>query len=127
MMSMTLPPRTTLTVQIPTTNSRLYDSLFCLSLLVPWTQEPALLKMQLQENVSIFACDEFAVYSNPILTLGRIKTRLLDIDLHCSMGTVYIEKVHFRTAFNTPIFIKFWEQVIKDGQFKNHDWTIKVD
>lgn len=83
--------------------------------------------MQLKQNVSIFACNEFAVYSNPVVNLGKIKSRLLDIDLHCHMGTIHLGDIHFQTAFNTPIFVKFWNQVIIDGQFKNHDWTVKVD
>lgn len=100
-------------------------SLFCISIMMPWTDEPDLLEMQLNEKRSIFACHKYAVYSNPVSKLGSIKTRLIDIDLHCKFGIG--DGSTMKTAFNAPIFKKLWETVINDGDYKHTDWTVKVD
>eukprot|EP00930_Biecheleria_cincta_P020829 TRINITY_DN15571_c0_g1_i1.p1 TRINITY_DN15571_c0_g1~~TRINITY_DN15571_c0_g1_i1.p1 ORF type:complete len:181 (-),score=17.36 TRINITY_DN15571_c0_g1_i1:129-671(-) len=42
-------------------------------------------------------------------------------DLHCQYGGQY------HTAMNTGIFRALWAQVLADGQWQDHDWTIKVD
>lgn len=98
-------------------------SLFCASLVVPWTSEPALVEMQLKERLGLFTCEDFAVYSNTELSFGEglIMTRSLGIDLHCYRGGP------FNTFQNTPIFMKFWDRLIKDGEFKSNAWTVKLD
>jgi hypothetical protein len=96
-------------------------SLFCFSLCVPWTNEPDLLTMQLANRISIFACDEYAVYSNPVMNIGNIKSKLLDTDLHVPKCGKY------KTICNTPVFQKMWQQLTQDGQFLRHGWTVKAD
>ncbi|CAK0794828.1 unnamed protein product [Prorocentrum cordatum] len=96
-------------------------SLFCFSLVVPWTDEGALLELQQRRGVGIFACDGTAVYSNPGGRHGELDTRLVDIDLHCERGGLW------NTMMNTPIFAKLWNTVVQDGQFKAHAWTAKTD
>lgn len=97
-------------------------SLFCFSLMLPWGYEPDLLRMQIAERRSIFACEDFVVYSSVALDLGSgYTTQRVDTDLHCPLGGVY------HTALNTPIFLKIWSQVIKDGRFRVHEWTVKAD
>jgi len=97
------------------------SSLFCVSVVMPWSREPELLLVQLQTGTGIFACDEPAIYSNPQISVGAFQTRLVPVDLHCKVGGA------FHTVLNTPIFVKLWEQVIADGQFRNHDWAVKTD
>lgn len=97
-------------------------SLFCFSLMLPWGYEPDLLRMQITERRSIFACEDFVVYSSVALDLGSgYTTSRIDMDLHCPLGGQY------HTALNTPIFQKIWQQVIKDGRFRVHAWTVKAD
>jgi hypothetical protein len=97
-------------------------SLFCFSLMLPWGYEPDLLRMQISERRSIFACEDFVVYSSVALDLGSgYVTERLDTDLHCPLGGQY------HTALNTPIFLKIWDTVIEDGRFLEHEWTIKAD
>jgi hypothetical protein len=96
-------------------------SLFCFSLCVPWTSEPDLLLMQLTNRISIFSCEEFTVYSHPVISLGDFKTRLLKMDLHVPRCGKY------ETICNTPVFQKLWQQLVEDRQFARHDWTVKVD
>jgi hypothetical protein len=99
------------------------SSLLCVSLALPFTHEPDLLEMQLKERESIFGCDDFAVYSHPQISLGggAVLSRDLGFDLHCKKGGPY------NTVQNTPIFVKFWERLIRDGAFKSNAWTVKID
>jgi len=126
----TVAPATTVTQT--TTSTRLTGlggmnvvadaSLFCFSLMLPWGYEPDLLRMQITERRSIFACEDFVVYSSVALDLGSgYTTSRINTDLHCPMGGQY------HTALNTPIFKKIWTQVLKDGRFRLHEWTVKAD
>jgi hypothetical protein len=98
-------------------------SLLCVSLAVPWTNEPSLLEMQLKERESIFACDDSVVYSSTRMNIGDglVVSRDLGIDLHCWRGGP------FNTFQNTPIFLAFWDRITKDGEFKSNSWTVKLD
>lgn len=111
----------TSTVTATTTTVFIGPSLFCFSLMLPWGYEPQLLQMQITERRSIFACDEFAVYSNKVMNLSVVRTRVVDTNLHCKIGGA------FGTALNTPIFIEVWRQLIRDGRYQFHDWTVKAD
>jgi len=97
------------------------NSLFCFSLLVPWTDEVKLLELQKQRGIGVFGCEEAAIYSNPGGHVGELDTKLVDIDLHCERGGVW------NTMMNTPIFVKLWATIIDDGQFRATAWTAKVD
>jgi hypothetical protein len=33
----------------------------------------------------------------------------------------------FNTVLNSPIFVRIWKKVMSDGQYKEFDWTVKVD
>jgi hypothetical protein len=97
------------------------DSLYCVALLVPWTDEPAMMTEQLKNRVGIFACDGFAVFSNPVVKLGHLKTKLIDMDLHAEVGGEY------HTSLNTPMFVKLWELVGKEGDYRRYGWLAKAD
>lgn len=77
--------------------------------------------MQHDEHKSIFACDEAAVYSSSRIDIGGFFTNVVRTDLHCQFGG------RFHTALNTAIFNTLWDQVVQDGRFRFHDWTVKVD
>jgi len=97
-------------------------SLFCFSLMLPWGPERKLIQWQLTHEKSIFACNEWAVYSNATLELGgSVSTRVVHTNLECPIGGKW------HTRLNTPIFIKLWKQVFQDGQFRLAAWTAKVD
>jgi len=97
------------------------DSLYCVALMVPWTDEPVMLEAQLKHRLGIFACDGFAVFSNPVAKLGHLKTKLIDMDLHATIGGEY------HTSLNTPMFAKLWELVGSEGAYKDYDWMVKAD
>jgi len=96
-------------------------SFFCFAMVVPWGYERILMGMQLDIRRSIFACDEATVYSNTVIDLGGAVTSVIDTDLHCRLGGKWY------TALNAPPFRKLWYQVIADGHWRRHVWTVKVD
>lgn len=80
------------------------------------------MSMQVEMQVGIFTCDAYDVYSSKAMSLhGVVHTRVLKTDLHCPLGG------KFHTLMNTPIFVKVWDRVIKDGQFRLQDWSVKAD
>jgi len=98
------------------------QSLYCYALMQPTGYEQGLISMQYQERVSIFECDEYAVYSNLRIELAPgVFTGVVNSTLLCPMGG------EFGTALNTGIFLAVWAKVVKDGRFLFHDWTVKVD
>jgi hypothetical protein len=98
------------------------NSLFCFVLVVPWGEEPKLVKWQKEAGKGIFQCDEYAVYSNTTdIGVSGVPVNVVSTDLHCSIGG------QWQTRLNTPIFIKLWEQVVLDGQYKSAAWVVKLD
>jgi hypothetical protein len=97
------------------------DSLYCVALMVPWTDEPAMMEAQLKHRLGIFACDGFAVFSNPVAKLGHLETKLIDMDLHAEIGGEY------NTSLNTPMFVKLWELIGSEGTYKDYGWMVKAD
>lgn len=90
-------------------------------MMVPWGYEPGLMGMQLQLRKSIFACEEATVYTNTVMDLGGTATSVVDADLHCDKGGIWY------TALNTGPFRKLWNQVVQDGHYRRHSWTVKAD
>jgi len=71
--------------------------------------------MQHDEHLSIFACEEAAVYSNRVIQIASgVFTQVIDSDLKCTIGG------EFNTALNTEIFLAVWKKLITDGRYKFH-------
>lgn len=97
-------------------------SLLCFELMQPSGYEKGLIEMQYSEGLSIFGCEEYAVYSSEVILIADgLMSRTVDSDLKCSYGG------EFKTALNTQIFFAVWDKVIEDGRFRFHGWTVKVD
>lgn len=123
----TLPP-SNYTVKLPAQQQHLGQSLFCWALMLPDSYERVLLDMQFQRKISLFACEEAAIYSNEDIVIPNaipgvpgVRTNLVHIDLQCEKGG------EFGTALNTDIFIVVWRKVVADGWYSHHDYTVKVD
>jgi len=98
------------------------DSLFCFSLSQPDGYEMGLLALQHRVRISIFACDEYAVYSNKVVEVAPgVNTTMVNSDLKCESGG------EFGTALNTDIFMTVWTKVISDGRYRYNHWTVKAD
>jgi len=98
------------------------QSLFCFSLMLPGSYEQGLLAWQYVAGLSIFACDEYAVYSNKSEKVAPgVNSSIVKSDLKCKFGG------EFKTALNTEIFMEVWSKLVGDGRYRFHDWTVKVD
>mmetsp|Transcript_51825 Transcript_51825/g.134929 ORF Transcript_51825/g.134929 Transcript_51825/m.134929 type:complete len:496 (-) Transcript_51825:391-1878(-) len=107
---------------VPLMTPQAGQSLFCFSLMMPYGYEPVLLGWQFEQGASIFACDEYAVYSNVTLTVAPgLTSQPIASSLACAKGG------EFKTALNTDIFIAVWARIVSDGRFRFHDFTVKVD
>jgi len=108
-------------------------SLFCFEVMCvkpedPTWYEPRLVKVQQQQKVSIFACDEFTVFSNG--GTYKLQGNWTTTELKTSrVGMGDLDKAGQTTNswLNTRIFQQAWEEVNRDGRFRSHDWTVKVD
>jgi len=81
-----------------------------------------LVAMQYLRNTSLFACDEYSVYSNETLKAEPgFTVNVIDMSLDCERGG------ELRTELNVKIFEAVWRRVVSDGRFKHHAWTVKVD
>jgi len=97
-------------------------SLYCVSLMLFWTYEVDMLRSHLAKKVGIFACDDWAVYSNQTVELAPgTQNSVMAGSLKAKIGGKY------HTALNTPVFRRFWWQLIKDGKAWKHDWIVKMD
>jgi hypothetical protein len=91
-------------------------------MVLPWGQEPHLVKWQYDARKGIFDCDIYDVYSNTTdIGVSGMQIKLVQADLDCPIGG------EWKTRLNTPIFIKLWEQVVRDGRYKHTAWTVKLD
>jgi len=97
-----------------------FPSLFCFSVVRPLGYEPAVLGKQLEKEAGIFACDEYAVYS--------------EVYFHISEGVATVPftpaKVEISkdgTVRNTELFMHVWQAIKQDFRSRNMDWTVKVD
>mmetsp|Transcript_161301 Transcript_161301/g.391685 ORF Transcript_161301/g.391685 Transcript_161301/m.391685 type:complete len:409 (+) Transcript_161301:2-1228(+) len=134
--AMQVEARTTSTITATTTSTATVTtpsfvitsdvSLFCWSLMLPWGYEHHLLHLQYSLGKSIFACEEFAIYSSEVINItgngsSYLQTRVVHHDLHCKIGG------KFMTVLNTPVFVHVWNKILEDGRYKFHAWTVKVD
>lgn len=98
------------------------NSLFCFMLVVPWGDEPKVVKWQQAAKKGIFQCEKFSLYSNVTGgDLSGLPIKLVHFDLFCPEGG------QWDTRLNTPVFIKLWDQVVHDGVYMSTAWTVKLD
>uniref|UniRef100_A0A7S1RQT0 Uncharacterized protein n=1 Tax=Alexandrium catenella TaxID=2925 RepID=A0A7S1RQT0_ALECA len=97
-----------------------HPSLFCWALSTSSGAEAELIRYQMAERLSIFACDAWAVFSDRAFDLG-------DGFAATPIGNISSEKGQWGSWLNTPVFVKAWHAVFYTGQFRYCDWTVKVD
>jgi hypothetical protein len=72
------------------------------------------------DSAGIFGCDDWGTASNEAVKIGG--------RMSWEIGNNYTVGVSKdNTAANTELFMRVWELVIKDGRFRLHDWTVKMD
>jgi len=106
-------------------------SLFCFSLYAQDTGSPKpsyeveLLTEQFKRKASIFACEQYEVYSDVEISLGGgFLTKVITDE----KGDWHFAKRKETGAWvNTGIFIRAWKSVKESGKYTNYEWVVKVD
>jgi len=97
-------------------------TMLCIQLILPYSYEVGLLVMQQKHHLSIFQCEQHAVYSSQLLDLGGgLHTRKINSSQLAEMGG------QWGTALNTDAFMALWRAVILDGEYLDYAWLVKVD
>lgn len=107
-----------------------FPSLLCFSVIRSEGNEINLVGAQLDRHASIFACDRTLVFSNgPSIRIGTMDAMdsvSIPTD-SIGIGNLANEGETTNSWLNTVIFMKVWHWLVKDGQWKSYDWTVKVD
>jgi len=129
----TAPPTTTTSEETKTTTATTtwgYPSFFCVTLVQADSHELEILKRQLFRRTGIFACDEYAIFSD------HVESQLVGTGPDGSdIQTIVIPPL--KNAMNqqfggspcieTQAMLKVWDLVRQDGRYKRHDWVLKID
>jgi len=101
-------------------------SLYCYSLMLPFGYEPKLLLSHQKKKVGIFACNDWGIFSNSTVLLDTKKPSPVKVNLlNFSLAVPYGGKWH--TALNTGVFNKVWAEIVRRGEYLQHDWVVKAD
>lgn len=97
---------------------------FCFSIIRHDGYEPDVVRNQFAWNAGIFACDEYAVLCDKRMVLGWSETGpITTIPFYPAPVGVSKDK----TAANTLLFMRAWEAIRSSTNYRDHDWTLKVD
>merc|ERR550532_448024 len=84
------------------------------------------MKEQKNKNAGIFACNEFAIFSNSTTLLDTDKPSPVHVNLlDFSLSVPYGGKWH--TALNRHVFNLIWKEIVSLGSYRKHDWVVKAD
>merc|ERR1719221_2436876 len=117
---------TTVTVTTSTTSSSTTrKSLFCFAVMMPKGYERSLLSALLNKGESLFACEEYSIFSDGDIELSPgppVRIGTTDVG---NVKSPYGGKWYL--ALNSKVFVKIWKQVKSDGKYDKCDWTVKND
>lgn len=105
------------------------SSLFCFAVFRVKTYEMGLIETQLNKGIGIFACDDTMLLADAKMSLGkftRIDGQVVEVKTH----TFKKEPVGLSqdgSAANTALFMKVWDVVLEEPNWRQHAWTLKVD
>lgn len=129
------PPRKTTTLALTTsktttwtTSTSVAPMLFCFMVLDTGGPELQLVREQIHQGVGIFACDEFAVFSE----VGDFSLGRLPKGWSVDVTTTWFQKADVwyspkKNRVDALLYMNVWEAVRNDGRYRHHDWVIKVD
>jgi hypothetical protein len=103
-----------------------WPSLYCFSLLQTTSYEPGLLKEQVALGAGIFGCDGYTLLSNGVISLGKVLNGTEEV-FTVKIETPPVGVSQDGTASNTLLFMKAWDEIIRQQRFRDYDWTLKVD
>jgi len=89
------------------------------------SHELELLQMQHNNGQSLFSCAQWSVYSDVVAPLGGSD---MTVQVFDTKGDFHILRRKItKTWVNTGMFVKVWKKVQEEGNYRNHNWVIKVD
>lgn len=105
---------------------------FCFSAMISNSSEEALIKAQLDMQMSIFACDSWAVLSSDRRWLGQqngqdIFTTVVRHTMNCKKGHYGVDGAETNSYLNSGFFMAVWDLLIEDRRPWGFDFTVKVD
>jgi len=106
--------------------------LFCMTVLSDLTTEVELVKVQFMRRAGIFACEEYAAFSEGLkVPLGRSKDHRLKttelIESSASASGRRLRSGSSATRLSVERFLRVWDAVEQDGRYRKCEWTVKVD
>jgi len=88
-------------------------------------KDVAILSAQLKNNVGLFACNDWEVFSDtPTALSPTINTRVLPTN---SEYGKFFRKDKPKKYVNTPLFYEAWKLLKADGRWSAMSWVVKVD
>lgn len=96
-----------------------HPSLYCWALTRSTGEEAELIKFQKAKELSLFSCEEWSVFSDWAFDIGGA--------LATPIGDLTSQRGEWGSWLNTMVFVKAWHSIFAVGQYRDHDWTIKVD
>lgn len=102
-------------------------SLFCFSVVRTASYETELVNAQYSQKLSIFACEEYSLFSNGgVFRFGDLATTQVSAAA-AGMGEPGRAGTTTDSWLNTMIFMQAWDLVVAGGKWWKHDWTVKID
>lgn len=103
-------------------------TIYCFIAAMPRPKEIELVRAHIDLGM-LTGCDGYAVYSN--MSVGQLlgpdyETRVPGgVAVAGSMDAPHDPEFH--STLNGGVFRQVWQQVFRDGAYKNYDWTVKID
>jgi len=117
----TTQPTTTLQPSTTTFTSTWGPTFFCFTVVRLGTEEPEMIRKQLELRIGIFACEEFTAFSHG----GSMK-----LGMDWNLGRIQAEPAtRSQTGqwLNIAVFLEAWTMVVGDVRYRKHDWVVKAD
>mmetsp|Transcript_140444 Transcript_140444/g.447730 ORF Transcript_140444/g.447730 Transcript_140444/m.447730 type:complete len:350 (+) Transcript_140444:392-1441(+) len=93
--------------------------LYCWAVSWSTNYEAIMTKDHFSRKESLFACDAYSVFTDDTAALQPVPST--------SIGPLQSKMAPWGSWYNTRVFLNAWEAVIKQGLYKTHAWTVKVD
>lgn len=86
-----------------------------------------ILQTQLKNGVGLFACNDWEVFSDKVVTLSAEKgITSTPLPVNADYGK-YFRKDKPTHYINTPLFLEAWRKLKADGRWSAMSWVVKVD
>lgn len=93
--------------------------------MMPSGYEAALLGTLMSKQLSLFACDEYTVFSDGNIGISAGPPDWLTTEDVGTVKSTYGGP--FNLALNSDVFVNVWKKVFSTRKFDLCDWTVKVD